>query len=328
MELVYKLKSAIKGYNVDSVAVISPYKRQVEFLRQKLRDEIDQGLMEVNTVDAFQGQEKDIIIFSCVRSRKDIGFLRDIRRLNVAITRAKYGLFVLGRAETLKFNQTWSNFMYQMNQKSNCVDIQDSFIFQRKLSFLENGYKIPRDKLEIQFKPVVKNSVNNYLGKRSTSMKSDLSPCKFEPSPQKRLKATINKINDATKNAYNNMLRVITSETMSSSSKRHGVQEPNKENSTGQKKEKGGRLQGLISKNAQKRKNKLSQLLSNPSTAPCSVKTKSSMKAKGRLSGLLSSKNTKRTSSKSQKKQNAFDLASISKGFDFYDKMGEEIVKN
>ena len=54
--------------------------------------------VEINTVDGFQGREKDIIIMSCVRSNDNgtIGFLSDRRRMNVAITRAKYGLYIIG----------------------------------------------------------------------------------------------------------------------------------------------------------------------------------------------------------------------------------------
>jgi len=89
------------------VGVISPYRAQVQWLRRLVRQRAFfkpyRHLVTVNTVDGFQGQERDIIIISMVRSNDDgqIGFLRDLRRMNVAITRAKMKLIILGNAETL-----------------------------------------------------------------------------------------------------------------------------------------------------------------------------------------------------------------------------------
>ncbi len=61
------------------------------------------GLISINTVDGFQGQERDIILISLVRSNDDgqIGFLQDLRRMNVAITRARMKLFIVGDASTM-----------------------------------------------------------------------------------------------------------------------------------------------------------------------------------------------------------------------------------
>ncbi|KAK1931029.1 Helicase sen1 [Phytophthora citrophthora] len=95
-----------------SVGFVSPYKEQVRVLRQEItRSGIPASVsIEVNTVDGFQGREKDVIVFSCVRSSKrgGIGFLRDIRRLNVAITRARFCLFVVGDVNTLVRDETWA----------------------------------------------------------------------------------------------------------------------------------------------------------------------------------------------------------------------------
>ena len=89
------------------VGVISPYRAQLQYLRQQLKKreffKPFRGLISVNTVDGFQGQERDVIMISLVRSNDDgqIGFLRDLRRMNVAITRARMKLIILGDASTL-----------------------------------------------------------------------------------------------------------------------------------------------------------------------------------------------------------------------------------
>ena len=89
------------------VGVISPYRAQVQYLRQLIRKreffKPYRHLISVNTVDGFQGQERDVILISLVRANDDgqIGFLSDLRRMNVAITRARMKLIILGDTQTL-----------------------------------------------------------------------------------------------------------------------------------------------------------------------------------------------------------------------------------
>ncbi len=89
------------------VGLISPYKAQVQYLRQRIKSDSFfkpyRHLITVNTVDGFQGQERDVIIISLVRANEngEIGFLRDLRRMNVAMTRARMKLMVMGDASTL-----------------------------------------------------------------------------------------------------------------------------------------------------------------------------------------------------------------------------------
>lgn len=87
--------------------IISPYKAQVQYLRSRIRQTAAfrpyRELLTVNTVDGFQGQERDVIFISLVRANDDgqIGFLSDLRRMNVAMTRARMKLVMLGEAATL-----------------------------------------------------------------------------------------------------------------------------------------------------------------------------------------------------------------------------------
>ena len=103
-------KTRILEERID-VGVISPYRAQVQYQVQYLRHLVKRdaffkpyrSLISINTVDGFQGQERDVILISLVRSNDDgqIGFLRDLRRMNVAITRARMKLIILGNPDTM-----------------------------------------------------------------------------------------------------------------------------------------------------------------------------------------------------------------------------------
>ena len=99
-------KTRILNERLD-VGIISPYRAQVQYLRSQLKKKEYfkpfRHLISVNTVDGFQGQERDIILISLVRSNDEgqIGFLRDLRRMNVAITRARMKLIILGDVPTM-----------------------------------------------------------------------------------------------------------------------------------------------------------------------------------------------------------------------------------
>ncbi|KAG8460173.1 hypothetical protein KFE25_014318, partial [Diacronema lutheri] len=104
----------IAGPGCEHIGVVSPYNGQVKRIRALLRDELGAeavARLDVHSVDGFQGREKEVILLSCVRAGRGggrgIGFLKDARRLNVALTRAKSLLIVLGSARTLAVDTTW-----------------------------------------------------------------------------------------------------------------------------------------------------------------------------------------------------------------------------
>lgn len=95
------LNVGIDGEKVlaDDLGVVSPYKAQLQKLREKLRH---QPKVEIGTAEYYQGREKKIIIISTVKSRDHVGFLKSEKRLNVCITRAKSLLILVGNADTLQ----------------------------------------------------------------------------------------------------------------------------------------------------------------------------------------------------------------------------------
>ncbi|CAD8142454.1 unnamed protein product [Paramecium pentaurelia] len=140
--IVQLIKSIKEEFPTQTIGVICAYKSQVRYiktlLKQKYTDEnfFDQTTITINTVDSFQGQEKDIILFSCVRSSQTggIGFLNDGRRMNVALTRAKNALFILGNAITLSKSDLWKSMLKNIQQRQLYRNLESSqFQFQQVL---------------------------------------------------------------------------------------------------------------------------------------------------------------------------------------------------
>ncbi|NWS94157.1 SETX helicase, partial [Mionectes macconnelli] len=127
MELIRTIKEKRKDLGVRRIGIITPYSAQ----KKRIQGQLDSVFRnnspgEVDTVDAFQGREKDCIIVSCVRANSSEGFVLSLRflaslqRLNVTITRARFSLFILGRLQTLMEDKNW-NHLIQDAQKRGAI---------------------------------------------------------------------------------------------------------------------------------------------------------------------------------------------------------------
>ncbi|KAL3511525.1 hypothetical protein ACH5RR_024242 [Cinchona calisaya] len=113
------------------IGVITPYKSQLSVLRSRFSSAFGSailGEMEFNTVDGFQGREVDILVLSTVRAAElcsqsprfnssSIGFVADVRRMNVALTRAKFSLWIFGNARTLQTNENWASLLKDAKER-------------------------------------------------------------------------------------------------------------------------------------------------------------------------------------------------------------------
>lgn len=116
MQLYDRLVTDVKDYDwAGKIGIITPYKGQLVQLKTQFAARYGEGVLKTvdfNTTDAFQGRESEVIIFSCVRaSNKGIGFLADIRRMNVGLTRAKSSLWVLGNSRSLVQGEFWNGLV-------------------------------------------------------------------------------------------------------------------------------------------------------------------------------------------------------------------------
>lgn len=148
-----------KGVKAEQIGIVTPYSGQRDLIssvlvkdeiinptNEQMKTEVDiddlkndskpvtihivSGIM-IASIDAFQGREKDFMIMSCVRSNTKgvIGFLRDERRLNVALTRAKYALIMIGDVQCLKNgDKLWSDYLEYLDTKRAIHD-DDVFVY-------------------------------------------------------------------------------------------------------------------------------------------------------------------------------------------------------
>ena len=109
-----------------SIGIITPYEGQRRYLLEYIenRGRCDITDVEIKNIDGFQGREKDLILISCVRSNavQEIGFLTEERRLNVAITRAKFGLIMVGNVGVLRSGKFWRGLIGEFNQNRSVRD--------------------------------------------------------------------------------------------------------------------------------------------------------------------------------------------------------------
>lgn len=126
LELVEKLMDVLPSDDFKGrIGIISPYKEQIRSLRDVFQRKFGSTILneiDFNTVDGFQGQEKEIIIMSCVRASEtgSVGFLSDIRRMNVALTRARTTLWILGNKASLRRDKVWNKLISDAENR-NCV---------------------------------------------------------------------------------------------------------------------------------------------------------------------------------------------------------------
>lgn len=121
LQLYKRLKTDYPSFDIKGkVGIITPYKGQLREIRFALQREYGDDILDdidTNTTDAFQGREAEVIIFSCVRTMGGVGFLRDVRRMNVGLTRAKSSLWVIGDSNTLQRDRVWSNMIQDARRR-------------------------------------------------------------------------------------------------------------------------------------------------------------------------------------------------------------------
>ncbi|PIG79936.1 tRNA-splicing endonuclease [Aspergillus arachidicola] len=136
MQLYERLVSDFQGFDFSGkIGIITPYKGQLRELKTHFAAKYGNAIfnmIDFNTTDAFQGRESEVIIFSCVRaSNKGIGFLSDIRRMNVGLTRAKSSLWVLGNSQSLVQGEFWNSLIKDARRRSVYTDGDVLKILQR-----------------------------------------------------------------------------------------------------------------------------------------------------------------------------------------------------
>ena len=158
------MSKTLPDFDRSKFGIITPYNGQAALLREYVKEN-DKTLfseVEVNSVDGFQGREKDIIIFSTVRTnKKSIGFLSDVRRMNVGLSRARLGLIIVGDAEKLRFckkgGKKWKLLVNYCIQNNRCIRVPDNFL---EIDFLSEFAKDPNKYLQKEADSVIEGTLS------------------------------------------------------------------------------------------------------------------------------------------------------------------------
>uniref|UniRef100_A0A0E0E8H0 Uncharacterized protein n=1 Tax=Oryza meridionalis TaxID=40149 RepID=A0A0E0E8H0_9ORYZ len=137
------------------IGIITPYRSQLSLLRSRFNSFFGPEIvaeMEINTVDGFQGREVDILVLSTVRASnssdsrhrtgeaRSIGFVADVRRMNVALTRARFSLWIVGNAKTLQTNSHWASLLQNAKERNLFISVNRPYrsLFEKVRSHSED----------------------------------------------------------------------------------------------------------------------------------------------------------------------------------------------
>ncbi|CCD27140.1 DNA/RNA helicase SEN1 NDAI_0J02480 [Naumovozyma dairenensis CBS 421] len=181
------------------IGVISPYREQMQRMRREFTRYFGGSIsksIDFNTIDGFQGQEKEIILISCVRAddtKTSVGFLKDFRRMNVAFTRAKTSMWILGHQQSLLKNKLWKHLINDARSRDCLVVAKPGFLNGKTLSNSRlaelkeipqmDGYdphkseissvKIPLKRKDLDEEPLSKNVKKAKKEKRDKTVSED-----------------------------------------------------------------------------------------------------------------------------------------------------------
>ena len=162
IEVIVKtlLKCTVKP---EQIGIITPYEGQRCYIVSRMLKNCASTEIEVSSVDSFQGREKDYIIMSCVRSNNHhgIGFLDDPRRLNVSLTRARYGLILVGNAVALSNHQLWINLLDHYQKMNLLVQGQLGSLKEVSIPLPQPKRYLPEKMVFENTEQVVKDNNNN-----------------------------------------------------------------------------------------------------------------------------------------------------------------------
>lgn len=199
MQLYKRLLTDFRGIDFGGkIGIITPYKSQLANLKDQFRRQFGDQItdkIEFNTTDAFQGRESEIIIFSCVRASPagGVGFLQDIRRMNVGLTRAKSSLWVLGNSTSLLRGEYWAKLIEHAKSSKRFTDGDVEAIFRQRLTMNQD--------VEMSGADLVEASINTDQSVKSTTTANHFSSGAKVHAQDERIPATQPSIQQKTEKA-------------------------------------------------------------------------------------------------------------------------------